>query len=193
MVKKKFHVGVNNIWRDLKLTVFYRNIVCSTALVVREKCVQFAIAADWVGGITETQVTALTAMMMWLLHVQLSIAANLVDKQYLHMHTHTRESNHITIRPTKTVKLRYYNTTCVSQSVKWEKKPFTFWRLLLLVFWAELSKKNYESFTVIQVLNTKLWWSYYILLFHSGCDKWYSFNCLFIVDNTVCLSVYVQR
>jgi len=46
------------------------NIVSSTALVVRESSEQFSIAADWTGGITQSQVTALAAMMMCFLSVQ---------------------------------------------------------------------------------------------------------------------------
>lgn len=72
----------------MKLTGFYMNVVSSTALVVGESRKQFAIAADWVGGITQTQVTAVTAMMMWFLGVQKSTAANLVNTEW-HTHTHT--------------------------------------------------------------------------------------------------------
>lgn len=45
--------------------------------MVRESWEQFSTAAHWIEGIAETQVIALTAMMMWLLTVQLPAAANL--------------------------------------------------------------------------------------------------------------------
>lgn len=76
----------------MKLTGFYMNIVSSTALVVRESWEQFAIAACWIGGITQTQVAALTTMMMWFLCVQQSTAANLVDIRLntnINPHKHT--------------------------------------------------------------------------------------------------------
>lgn len=61
----------------MQLTSFYLHIVSSAALVVRQSLQQFAVAANWVGGTIETQVTSPTAVMMWLLVVQLSTAANL--------------------------------------------------------------------------------------------------------------------
>lgn len=45
--------------------------------MVRESWEQFSAAARWIEGIAESQVTALTAMMMWLLTVRLPAAANL--------------------------------------------------------------------------------------------------------------------
>ena len=61
------------------------NIVSATALVVGESWEQFAIAACWIGGIVQTQVTALTAMMVRFLCVEHSTAADLVEIQ-LHPH-----------------------------------------------------------------------------------------------------------
>lgn len=69
------------------LTVFYMNIVSATTLVVRESWEQFAVAASQVGGIIQTQVTALTAMMVRFLCVEHSTAANLVEIQ---LHPHVR-------------------------------------------------------------------------------------------------------
>lgn len=63
------------------------NIVSATALVVRESWEQFAIAANRIGGIIQTQVTALTAMMVRFLCVEHSTAANLVEIQ---LHPHMR-------------------------------------------------------------------------------------------------------
>jgi len=60
-------------------------IVSSTALVVRQSREQFAIAAGRSGGSTQTQVTALTAMMMWFLRGQQPTAAHLDDIQYIDM------------------------------------------------------------------------------------------------------------
>ena len=80
MENSKFCVRVN-ILGNLKLTVFYVNKVSSTALVVRESWKQFTTAAYWARGISPTQVTALTAMMIWLLSVQQSIAAYLFKNQ----------------------------------------------------------------------------------------------------------------
>lgn len=48
---------------QLKLTRFYRNIVFSTALVVREKWEQFSTAAYWIRGITPAQIRTLATMM----------------------------------------------------------------------------------------------------------------------------------
>lgn len=69
-------------WGDLKLTVLYMNIVSCTALVLRESWKQFAATADGVGGVTQTQVTALAALMLWFLSVQKSTAANLEQKPH---------------------------------------------------------------------------------------------------------------
>lgn len=79
--QSKFCVRVN-ILGNLKLTVFYVNKISSTASVVRESWKQFTTAAHWARGISPTQVTALTAMMMWLLSVQQPIAANLFKIQF---------------------------------------------------------------------------------------------------------------
>lgn len=46
------------------------NVVSSTALVVKKIWEQFSVAADRVGGITKTPVTALAAVIMWFLSVQ---------------------------------------------------------------------------------------------------------------------------